>query len=417
MKAELLAIGTELLMGELADTNSAFIASRLPPLGIDLQWVTLVGDDPEQLTGALLQGLQRSDAIFTTGGLGPTQDDLTRDCIAKALGEEITVEPALVRRLEDIFRSRGTDMPPRNIKQAQVIPSAQAIPNPRGTAPGWWVETNGKLIVAMPGPPVEMQGMWTDEVAPRLLERDRSQVIITRNIKTNGLSEALVDELISPWLGKENPYLGIYAKPDGIHLRIISRASNPEAAWAMVRPVEAGVVEAMGPHVWGFDDETPEQVVGNLLAAQGKTLAVMETCTGGQLASSITDVPGASAYFRGSITPYSREAKIAAGVDPTIIERHGEVSSEMAVAMAQAVRHSHSADYGVAITGVAGPSEVEGQPVGLVFVALDDGQQVQVQRHRLPPRRVTIKRRAAAAALIELARVLKGGSLNPGRDD
>ncbi len=417
MKAELLAIGTELLMGELADTNSPFLASRLPPLGIDLQWVTLVGDDPNQLTGAFLRGLERSDVIFTTGGLGPTQDDLTRDCIARALDEEIVVDPKLVQRLEDIFRSRGTDMPPRNIKQAQLIPSAQAIPNPRGTAPGWWVETKGKIIVAMPGPPVEMQGMWQDEVAPRLLERARGQVIITRNIKTNGLSEALVDELISPWLGKENPYLGIYAKPDGIHLRIIARATNPEDALAMVRPVEAGVVQAMGPHVWGFDEETPEQVVGHLLAAQQKTLAVMETCSGGQLASSITDVPGASAYFKGSITPYSKEAKIAAGVDAATIERYGEASEETASAMAQAVRTSLQADYGVAITGVAGPGEMEGLPVGVVFVALDDGQEVQVQRQRLPPRRVTIKHRAAAAALIELARVLKGGALNSGRDD
>ena len=417
MKAELLAIGTELLMGELADSNSAFIASRLPPLGIDLQWATLVGDDPNQLTSAFLRGLERSDAIFTTGGLGPTQDDLTRDCIAQALGEEIVVDPALVQRLEEIFRSRGTDMPPRNIKQAQLIPSAEAIPNLRGTAPGWWVETNGRIIVSMPGPPVEMQDMWQAEVAPRLLQRDRGQVIITRNIKTNGLSEALVDELISPWLGKENPYLGIYAKPDGIHLRIISRATTPDEAWAMVRPVEAGVVEAMGTHVWGFDEETPERVVGELLAAQQKTLAVMETCTGGQLASSITDVPGASAYFKGSITPYSKAAKVAAGVDAAIIERHGEVSEETAAAMAQSVRRSHAADYGMAITGVAGPTEMEGHPVGLVFVALDDGYQVQVQRHRLPPRRVTIKRRAAAAALIELARVLKGGALNPGRDD
>ena len=417
MKAELLAIGTELLMGELADTNSPFIASRLPPLGIDLQWATLVGDDPDQLTGAFLRGLERSDAIFTTGGLGPTHDDLTRDCIARALGEEIMVEPALVQRLEEIFRSRGTDMPPRNIKQAQLIPSAEAIPNPRGTAPGWWVETKGKIIVAMPGPPVEMQGMWQDEVAPRLMHHARGQVIITRNIKTNGLSEALVDELISPWLGRENPYLGIYAKPDGIHLRIISRASNPEEAWAMVRPVEAGVVEAMGPHVWGFDDETPEQVVGSLLSAQQKTLAVMETCTGGQLASSITDVPGASAYFKGSLTPYSKQAKVAAGIDASIMERHGEVSAETACAMAQAARATLQADYGIAITGVAGPSEIEGHPVGLVFVALDDGNQVQVQRHRLPPRRVTIKRRAAAAALIELARVLKGGAMNAGRDD
>ena len=417
MRAELLAIGTELLMGELADTNSPFLASRLPPLGIELRWTTHVSDDPTQLTEAFQRGLERSDAIFTTGGLGPTQDDLTRECIARALGEDLAVDPGLVQRLEDIFISRGTDMPPRNIKQAHLIPSATALANPRGTAPGWWVEAQGKIIVAMPGPPVEMQGMWQDEVAPRLRQRARGQVIITRNIKTSGVSEAVVDEMISPWLGQENPYLGIYAKPDGIHLRIIARAADESTAWAMVRPVEAGVTDAMGAHVWGFDEDTPEGVTGRLLADQGKTLAVMESCTGGYLASCITDVPGSSSYFKGSVTAYTREAKTNAGVDAAIIQRHGEVSAETAEAMAEAVRVGLKADFGLATTGVAGPDEAEGKPVGLVFIALADGRQVQVQRHRLPPRRATIKRRASATALIELARVLKGGALHPGRDD
>ena len=408
MKAEIVSIGTELLMGELTDTNAAFLASRLPALGIQLRWVSQVGDDPDILTETFLRGLSRSDLILTTGGLGPTQDDLTRESIARALGEEMTVDEGLLQHLQDIFRGRGQQMPSHNVKQASLIPSATSIPNPRGTAPGWWAEKDAKIIVAMPGPPAEMSGMWQDEVVPRLRERARGEVIITRNIKTNGLGEASVDEAISQWLGKENPYLGIYAKADGIHLRIIGRAPDEEAAWALVRPVEEGIVRVMGPYVWGFDDETPEQSAGELLTSRKMTLATMESCTGGLMASSLTDVPGSSAYFRGGLVAYSKQAKIDAGVPAELIERHGEVSEEVASAMATAVRESLQADIGIAITGVAGPSELEDKPVGLVYIALAQDQSVQVHTHRMPPRRATIKRRSVSVALIELARVLKG---------
>ena len=208
MNAEILSVGTELLMGELLDTNSSFIASRLPALGINLRHVSLVGDDMQTLVRAVEQGLERSDIIFTSGGLGPTQDDLTRDAVAAALGEEMEIQEEIVERLRAYFRQRGGDMPATNIRQASRIPSAEIIPNARGTAPGWWVERNGKRIVTMPGPPAELQAIWEAEVVPRLRKISRGEVILTRNIKTSGMSEGAVDELVIGLPGQREPLPG-----------------------------------------------------------------------------------------------------------------------------------------------------------------------------------------------------------------
>jgi len=197
LKAEIFSIGTELLMGELTDTNGSWIAAQLPSLGIQMQWLSIIGDDLEMLAEAFQRGLQRSDIIFTTGGLGPTQDDLTREAVARALGETPAVQQEVVENLEKYFLGRGMVMPPRNIKQAHLIPSARFIPNPNGTAPGWWSVQNGKIIVNMPGPPGEMHPMWENQVAPQLRQIVNDEVTITRNIKTLGMSEATVDEVIS----------------------------------------------------------------------------------------------------------------------------------------------------------------------------------------------------------------------------
>ena len=215
MNAEVISIGTELLMGEITDTNASFIASRLPPLGIRLQRVSQLGDDLDVLSEAFSRGLDRSDIIFTTGGLGPTKDDLTREAIAGSLGQEMVVQDDLLQHLKGYFRNRGWEMPATNIKQATLIPSASLIPNRRGTAPGWWVEQDGKIIVSMPGPPSELHDIWDEEVVPRLRRKVRGEVILTRTIKTTGLSEGGLDEMVSQYLGGENPYPG--------HLRQIRR--------------------------------------------------------------------------------------------------------------------------------------------------------------------------------------------------
>ena len=276
--------------------------------------------------------------VFSTGGLGPTQDDLTREAISSALGEEMQVDPGLLEDLKAWFRYRGADMPPRNTKQATLIPSAVTIPNNQGTAPGWWVERKGKIIVAMPGPPGEMYNMWQNQVAPKLGGKVRGQVIITRNIKTTDLAEADVAERVARFAESANPYLGIYAKHDGIHLRIIGRGASEEEARALIEPVESGILEIMGPHVWGFDDDSPEGALAEALSEAGLTVATMESCTGGLMASTITDVPGSSAYFRGGIVSYSNEAKIANGVPAEVIRDHGGISAETAEAMAKAAR-------------------------------------------------------------------------------
>ena len=406
MKAEIFSIGTELLMGELTDTNASWIAARLPALGIRLQWMSIVGDDLEMLTEAISRGLQRSDIIFTTGGLGPTQDDLTREAVAGAMGETPVVQEEVVRSLEQYFANRGTPMPPHNIKQALLIPSARFIPNRNGTAPGWWTERDGNTIVCMPGPPGEMHAIWEEQVEPRLSQVVDDEVTITRNIKTMGLSEGAADEIVSEFFGKENPYLGIYSKADGIHLRIIARAKDAATAWALIQPVEDAIAARMGPYIWGYDDETPEQAIGPALKARQRTLATVESCTGGYLANSITEEPDSSDYFNGGVVAQTDCMKTAIGVPPETLEKHGTISQETATAMARAIREHLGADYGIGITGVAGPSEVEGKPVGLAFLAIAGPEEVRELELRLPPRRAVIKRRLSNQALIELRKMI-----------
>ena len=410
MKAEILSIGTEILMGEITDTNASFIASRLPALGIQLNWVSQVGDSLDMLVEAFQRGLGRSDIVLTTGGLGPTQDDLTREAIARIVGEEMAVEDNLLKELESFFKNRGIDMPPTNIKQATLIPSARTIPNTRGTAPGWWVAKNGKVIVAMPGPPSEMQGIWEDEVVPILRQQARGEVILSRTIKTTGLSEGGVDEMVAEYLGKENPYLGIYAKADGIHLRVISRAPDEDRARGLLEPVERGLVSIVGPYIWGYDDQTPEETIGELLVNSKLSLATMESCTGGRLASSITDVPASESYFRGGTVVYSTGSAIANGVPESVIETHGLVSREASEAMAGAARERLQADIGIGLTGIAGPEGVEGKPVGTVHISIALPPSSNPSVHHFPsnwpPRRPVVIGRATSTALIELRRLL-----------
>ena len=406
MKAEIFSIGTELLMGELTDTNSSWIAARLPALGIQLQWVSILGDDLGMLTEAFSRGLERSDIIFTTGGLGPTSDDLTREAVAGALGETAVVQQEVVTALEQYFQNRGMVMPPHNIKQALLVPSAQFITNRNGTAPGWWAERNGRLVVCMPGPPGEMQAIWQEEVEPRLRQIVDDEVTVTRNIKTMGLSEGAVDEVISEFFGKENPYLGIYSKPDGIHLRVIARGRDTAAAQSLIQPVEEAIMTRLGPYVWGYDDETPERAIGLLLKEKVLTLATMESCTGGYLANSITDEPESSGYFKGGVVAYTKRLMIANGVPSETIETHGTVSQETATAMARAVREGMDADFGVGITGVAGPSEEEGMPVGLAYLTIVGPEKAKEIKLQVPPRRTIIKRRLSNQALIELGKVV-----------
>jgi len=396
MKAEIVSIGTELLLGEITDTDGSYLAGQLPYLGVDLYWISQVGDNKTRLMEVLQRAWNRSDLILTTGGLGPTEDDLTRDAIAEMLGEKLEIEPTLESELRKRFSQFGMDMPLSNLKQATIIPSAESVPNTRGTAPGWWVEKDGRIIVAMPGPPRELQEMWEKEVKPKLQQR-ASAIIVSRTFKTFSLSEAGLGEMVSPMLSSSNPTLGIYSKADGIHLRLTAKSASREQAEKMIAEGEASIRALVDEHIWGTDTETMEGVVGNLLIEKGLSLAIMEDCSGGWLAAGITDNTESSAFFKGSLVACADEAKVACGIKPEIISQYGAVSEEVAQAMAEAARLFLKADVGIGVTGL---EQTEDRPAGIVYIGIADPKNMRVIS------RTRGKRLLTTAALFELRKSL-----------
>lgn len=370
MRAEILSCGTELLLGHITDTNATFLAQSLAALGIDLYFVSQVGDNQGRIVETLRRAWERSDLIIMTGGLGPTEDDLARESISELLRETMQVDPRLEAELRGIFSARHATMPERNIKQATLIPSAQALPNPRGTAPGWMVEKDGHIIVAMPGVPREMYQMWEREVVPRLSPYTGG-LIFTRILRVWGLGESAVEERLDALLHNTNPTIATYAKNDAIDVRITAKAGTQEEAEQMVAGMELQARQILGHHVFGVDKETLQSVVGRHLTEHNQWLAVMESMTGGLLASTITDQPDSSKHFTGGVVAYSPDVKVQLGVPRETIERYGVVSEETARAMARAIREYFHADYGLGITGVAGPDMQEGKPVGTVYIAID----------------------------------------------
>lgn len=396
MKAEIISIGTELLLGEITDTNASYLASQLPSLGIELLWVSQVGDDQARLVDVLRRAWQRSDLILSTGGLGPTADDLTREAIAELLGEEMAIDLSLEKALRERFGRQSTGMPLSNLKQANLIPSAKAIPNPNGTAPGWWVEREGHTLIALPGPPGEMQPMWQTSIVPRLAE-SAGAVIITRTIKTSGLSESAVGEMVAPMFSIANPALGIYAKPDGIQLRLAAKAENRQQAEEMLAASEGQIEAVLSEYIWGTDNDTMAAVTGRLLAEKGLTLAVMEDYSGGSLSATISEISASPSFFNGGLVACPNEAKIAFGVDAGLISRYGAVSAEVARAMAEAARGWLKADIGLSCTGAA---ETKERPLGTTYVGIADS------RGGLAIARPRRRQHIVSAALFELRKWL-----------
>ncbi|MDC0035429.1 CinA family nicotinamide mononucleotide deamidase-related protein [Chloroflexi bacterium] len=290
MNAEIIAVGTELLMGELIDSNSAFLASEFPNLGISLKIAVKIGDDLDDLCKGLESALLRSDVVITTGGLGPTSDDLTREAIARYFGEEMKVDSKLLKDLKEGFAKRGIAMPKTNIKQAKLIPSAISLPNPNGTAPGWFIQNQSKIVIAMPGPPIELIPMWKDYVVPRLSSHSKGVSIATKNIKTFGRSEGELDELLTHLFRQSNPYLGIYSKQDGIHLRAIAEAATVSEATNLIDKIQNQIKELVGENfIWGEDDDTPSEVATNLLYSKNLRLCVDESYTGGVICGLLSE--------------------------------------------------------------------------------------------------------------------------------
>jgi nicotinamide-nucleotide amidase len=406
MKAEILSVGTELLLGQIVDTNANYLAQQLPALGLDLYYVSSIGDNLQRLSDAFQTALQRSDVVITTGGVGPTEDDLTREAIANVFGEQMQVQPELEQQLREFFARRGRTMPERNVKQATTIPSGTYLPNPIGTAPGWWVEKDGKVIISMPGVPHEMRKMWEEQAQPRLAKLLSGGVILSRTLKLAGIGESHAEEALGDLTHSVNPTLATYAKSDGIHLRLTSKASTQAEALERLNAFEPSVRDKVGEWVYGTDNDSFPAVVGDLLRTRGWRLATAESATGGQLAVLLTEASGASDYFVAGYVAYSRAAKEALGVSASVLDEHGTVAQHTTQALAQAARQRSGADVAVATTGVAGPNESEGKPVGLLHIVVDVQGRQMCYETRYSTTRTEYKRRGALEALYHLWREL-----------
>ena len=402
-----MAIGAEILLGEIVDTNSAWIARRLPALGIELHHTSVAGDDLERLTETLARARERSDLTITTGGLGPTEDDLTREAVCALLGEEPRVDAELERRLRAFFARRGSPMPEANVKQAWLIPSARALDNPRGTAPGWWTEREGRIVVSMPGVPPEMERMWLREVEPALEGRSGA-VLVTRTIKTAGVGEGTVDELAKPLFATPGVGFGTYARADGVHVRLDAKAVTAEEARRRLEPVERELDAIFGDAVWGRDGDTLEGVAADALRARGETIAALEWATGGLLAGTLADAPAAGEAFAGGLLA-ATEARLAdAGAPAALLEAHGAVSAEAAEAMARAARARFGSDWGAGLTGAPDEEPRGGEPPGTMYGAVvgPDGR-ARALKTQMSQGRAATRRRAVTATLMLLHRAIR----------
>jgi nicotinamide-nucleotide amidase len=371
MKAEILSIGTELLLGQITDTNAAWLAQQLPDFGIDLYYISQVGDNRQRLTETLRRAHDRSDLVICTGGLGPTEDDLTREAISDLLGEPMEVQPDLEKTLRAYFGGRGMEMPERNVKQATLIKSSQAMDNPVGTAPGWWVEHEGRFITCMPGVPHEMKTMWQNQVVPRLRERVTGSFILSRTLKILGKGESAVEEMVQDYIRSTNPTLATYAKNDGIHLRLTSKAPDEATARDLIFELEIRLRERLGTLIYGEDDETLEGVIGEMLKDRSFFLSVMEAGTGGALSSMLNDAPRSPLFFRGGLVSQQPEVLAGWGVDNALMEANSILSPPVAEAMATAARQTLGTEVGLAICAAPRKDTFPDKPAGQIIMAVD----------------------------------------------
>ena len=404
MEAELVSVGTELLLGEIVDTNAAHMSQRLAEIGVDVHYRHTVGDNLGRIVPVLELALTRSDVVLMCGGLGPTQDDLTRESIAAVTGRPLQSDAEAEQRLREFFARRGFTATPNTLKQATVPQGGRLLENTCGTAPGLLLEHEGKALIAVPGPPSEMREMMRREVIPYLTERQggRPMAVHSRVLRFADIGEStLVAEIDDIIAAQTDPTVAPYAKPGEVTLRLATKAASAAEAAQRLDAMEARLRERVGGYVYGVDDETMEVAVGLALRARGATVAVAESCTGGLIASRITDVAGASDYFLGGVVAYADEIKRRVlGVPAQTLISHGAVSEETALAMATGVRDLYRADYAVATTGIAGPGGgTEDKPVGLVHLAVADAEGTVCLRHNWPGTREQFKHRVSQYAL------------------
>jgi nicotinamide-nucleotide amidase len=404
MNAEILAVGTELLLGQIVDTHSATMARILAECGINCNRRATVGDNLDRIVAMLQEMLERADVVVTIGGLGPTQDDLTRDAIAIALGDELVHEPEVERKLRKFFAARNVPWMDSIARQAQRPASATLIDNPNGTAPGLHCQKNGKTVIALPGPKGEFVPLANGSVRGILSKLQGGEVIHSRILRVCGLGESEVEARVLDLMEGKNPTVAPYAHPGEVHLRLTARASSEEEADKLIDPVEAQIRAILGDNLFGVDDTTLEKATIDLAVAKHATIAVAESMTGGGLGERLTSVTGASAAFLGGLITYNSRVKSALlDVSSETLDRFGPVSSEIASGMAQGVRAKTGATFGVSITGNAGPaSDVDDKPVGLVFIAIAGPAGTQVEEVKYRGTREDIRRRASQYALVQL---------------
>jgi nicotinamide-nucleotide amidase len=413
VNAEIIAVGSEMLTPHRQDTNSLYLTEKLNALGVEVRFKCVVGDDREGLVAAAKLAMRRSDIVLFSGGLGPTEDDLTRECVAEALGLTLTRDPQIVTKLEERFAKRGIKMSANNSKQADVITNAIALTNPVGTAPGQWIsgryDGRDRIVVLLPGPPYELKAVFEAECISRLRTKVPPQHIAVRTLKMALIPESQVDARVSPiYKAYTDVESTILAGAGEIQLHFRCRKASAAEAEARVEELAEKVEDEMGDAIFSRKGETIEQIVSYLLQMRGMTLATAESCTGGLLAERITSLSGSSRYFLGGAVVYSNELKTQfAGVPKTLIDQHGAVSREVAAALAEGIRKRCLSSFGVGITGVAGPTGgTEQKPVGLVYIALAGDEGTQVVERNFPGDRARIRQFSTLQALEMIRRAL-----------
>jgi nicotinamide-nucleotide amidase len=410
LNAEILAIGSEMLTPFRVDTNSLWLTEQLNALGVEVKLKTVVGDDELRLEEAIRDALRRSEIIISTGGLGPTEDDITKKVFGRVLGRELEVHEPTIEKMRARFARRNLEMPANNIRQAMVLTGATLLENNNGTAPGQLVQQGNCTVVLLPGPPREMKPMFAEQVAPVLKERVGEVYILRRKLSIYGLTESKTDEMAAPvYTQYPNPTTTILFKDGQIELHLTAQSPTTAEAQTLLDELAAKLLEVLGDYVYSEKDETLEKVVGDLLRAHGATLATAESCTGGLLAGRLTEVAGSSDYFIEGVVSYANEAKIdLLGVPRELLEQHGAVSEQVAEAMAAGIRARAGTTFGIGITGIAGPGGgSEEKPVGLVYIALADANESKAWRLVFPGDRQFIRSLAVNAALDVVRRRLK----------
>lgn len=411
MQAEIIFTGSEILLGEILNTHTQYMGQRLTELGIEVTLHTTVGDHWDRMAELLRQALVRSDLIFTTGGLGPTTDDLTKEVVAEVLGLPMELDEGSLSIIREFFNRRGVDMPENNKKQAIFPADSKILPNPRGTAPGAIVEHQGKSIIILPGPPWELKTMFEEYVVPYLNTLPHRGLLTTSKIfRLTGIGESTVQELMDDLGGRGNPEISFLARPGEVEVRVTAKAKDFDTAESMVDKLGEKVRKRLTPHIFAVDNEKIEEVVGELLNKSGMTIAVAESCTGGLIQARLTDVSGSSRYLKGGIVAYSNLIKEnMLNIPAETLLQHGVVSWQTAVAMAEGIRKLSRADLGLAVTGIAGPTSPFGnKPVGLVYIALATASGTCHREYRFPGERHPVRQGTVNASLKMVKQFLLG---------